>query len=175
MRRPLRDPSDMIIRDAVEADDTVVGELLVQAYLTQFAKKLPDVSYSPERLADLRNQMARRACASVLVAEIDGLIAGTVTLYPAGASGSDAWIVGAVDLRLLAIHPEFQGRGLSGRVLDAAEARARKWGASAICLHTRQGALGVARLYRSRGYVRDETGDLDRRPSVYLEAHVLRF
>ena len=139
----MRDPSDMIIRDAVEADDTVVGELLVQAYLTQFAKKLPDVSYSPERLADLRNQMARRACASVLVAEIDGLIVGTVTLYPAGASGSDAWIAGAADLRLLAIHPDFQGRGLSGKLLDAAEALARKWGVPAICLHTRQGALGV--------------------------------
>ena len=36
--------SEMIIRHAVEADDTIVGELLVQAYLTQFAKKLPDVS-----------------------------------------------------------------------------------------------------------------------------------
>ena len=122
----MRDPSDMIIRDAVEADDTVVGELLVQAYLTQFAKKLPDVSYSPERLADLRNQAARRACASVLLAEIDGLIVGTVTLYPAGASVNDAWIAGAADLRLLAIHPDFQGRGLSGKLLDAAEALARK-------------------------------------------------
>jgi GNAT superfamily N-acetyltransferase len=168
------EPSEMIIRDAVEADDTIVGELLVQAYLTQFAKKLPDVSYSAERLADLRNQSARRASASVLVAEIDGRIVGTVTLYPAGASGSEAWIAGAADLRLLAIHPEFQGRDLSGKLLDAAEALARKWGASAICLHTRQGASGVARLYHSRGYVRDETGDLDHRPSLYLEAHALR-
>ena len=164
----------MIIRDAVETDDAIVGELLVQAYLTQFAKKLPDVSYSAERLADLRNQSARRASASVLVAEIDGRIVGTVTLYPVGASRSEAWIAGATDLRLLAIHPEFQGRSPSGKLLDAAEALARKWGASAICLHTRQGASGVARLYHSRGYVRDETGDLDYRPSLYLEGRVLR-
>ena len=163
----------MIIRDAVEADDTIVGELLVQAFLTQYAKKLPDVSYTAERLADLRNQSAKRA-SSVLVAEIDGRIVGTVSLYPAGAPGSEAWIVGAADLRLLAIHPEFQGRGLSRRLLDAAEALARKWRVPAICLHTRQGASGVAGLYQSRGYVRDETGDIDHRPSLYLEAHVLK-
>src|SRR5262245_9051471 len=122
------EPTEMIIRDAVEADDTIVGELLVQAYLTQFAKKLPDVFYSAERMADLRNQFGRRACASVLVAEIDGRIVGTVTLYPAGASSSHAWIAGAADLRLLAIHPDFQGRGLSGKLLDAAEGLARRWG-----------------------------------------------
>ena len=170
----MRELNEMIIRDAAEADDATVGELLVHAFLTQLAKKLPDVSYSPERLADLRNQSAKRACASVLVAEIDGRIVGTVSLYPAGASGSKAWIAGAADLRLLAIHPEFQGRGLSGKLLDAAEELARRWGVPAICLHTRQGASGVAELYESRGYVRDETGDLDHRPSVYLEARLLR-
>jgi GNAT superfamily N-acetyltransferase len=164
----------MIVRDAVESDDEIVGELLVQAFLTQLAKKLPDVSYSAERLADLRNQAAKRACSSVLVAEIDGRIVGTVALYPAGAPGSHAWIPGAADLRLLAVHPDFQGHGVSGKLLDAAEALARTWRVPAICLHTRQGASGVARLYLSRGYVRDETGDLDHRPSVYLEAHVLR-
>jgi len=72
----------MIIRDAIEADDTIVGELLVQAFLTQYAKKLPDVSYTVERLADLRNQSAKRASASVLVAEIDGRIVGTVWCRP---------------------------------------------------------------------------------------------
>ena len=170
----MRAPSEMIVRNAVEADDSIIGELLVQAYLTQFAKKLPDVSYSAERLADLRNQSARRASASVLVAELDGRIVGTLTLYPGGAPNSKAWIAGAADLRLLAIDPEFQGRGLSGKLLDAAEALARKWGVPAICLHTRQGASGIARLYHARGYVRDEAGDLDHRPSLYLEAHVLR-
>jgi GNAT superfamily N-acetyltransferase len=164
----------MIVREAVAADDERVGKLLVQAFLTQLARKLPDVAYTEERLADLRNQAARRTSARVLVAEIDGRIVGTVALYPAGAPRSHAWIAGAADLRLLAIHPEFQGRGLSGKLLDAAEALARAWDVPAICLHTRQGASGVARLYRSRGYVRDETGDLDQRPAVYLEAHVLR-
>ena len=130
----------MIIPDAVEADDTIVGELLVQAYLTQFAKKLPDVSYSAERLADLRNQSERRASASVLVAEIDGRIVGTVTLYPAGASGSEAWIAGAADLRLLAIHPEFQGRGLSGKLLDAA---GPKSGSAAIVPARSVGRVGI--------------------------------
>jgi len=166
--------TNLIIREATALDDTAVGELLVAAFRNQYAKKLPGISYSPERLADLRNQAEKRAHATVFVAETAGRIVGTIALYPAGAAGSEAWIEGAADLRLLALDPEFQGRGLSNQLLDAAEERARSWRVPAICLHTRREAIGVAGLYSRRGYVRDELGDLDLRPVVYLEGHVLR-
>jgi len=164
----------LTIREATASDDAAVGELLVEAFRNQYAKKLPDVFDPPERLADLRNQSEKRDRATVLVAEVEGAIVGTVAIYPAGAPGSEAWIEGAADLRLLAIHPGFQGQGLSKQLLDAAELRARSWGVSAICLHTRREASGVARLYSGRGYLRDEAGDLDLRPVVYLEARVLK-
>jgi len=161
------------VRDSKENDDCAVGELLVRSYQTHYARKLPDVVLLPERLADLRNQAGKRANASVIVFECEGSLAGTVTIYPAGISQSEAWIDNAADLRYLAVDIDYQGKGMSQAVLDEAERRARTWKVSAICLHVRQGAEGVARLYQSRGYVRDDSGDIDRRPVIYLAAYVL--
>jgi predicted N-acetyltransferase YhbS len=163
----------MIIREATAADDTAVGELLVSAFVTKLAEKLNFVEPS-ERLADLRDQAEKRANSTVLVAELNGTVIGTVALYPPGAARSEAWIDGAADLRLLAIAPAFQGRGVSNKLLDAAEDLARAWNVPVICLHTLRGASGVANLYRSRGYTRDQAGDIDHSATVYLEAHVLR-
>ena len=168
-----RQPAAIVVRDAVPADDGAVGELLVAAYMTQYARKLPDVQLSDARLADLRDQADKRTSATVLVAEVDGRIAGAVTIYPPNAPRSEAWIPGAADLRFLAVAVDLQGRGLSHRLLDEAEQRAREWHVPAICLHVRRGAEGVARLYMSRGYRRDEAGDIDKRPMIFLEAYAL--
>lgn len=113
------------------------------------------------------------ANASVIVCECEGSLAGTVTNYPAGVSQSQACIDNAADLRYLAVDIDYEGEGMSQALLDEAERRARTWKVSAICLHARQGAELVARLYQSRGYVRDDRGGIDRRPVVYLEAYVL--
>lgn len=163
----------MLIRPAVEADDAAVGALLVEAFLSQYERLGLGIATSAERLADLRDQAEKRANACVLVAEDGGRVVGTVSLYPPGAPRSEAWIPGAADLRLLGIDAAHQGKGLSGRLMDAAEALARTWNVPAICLHTRREAAGVARLYVRRGYLRDPSGDIDHLPYVYLEAYYL--
>lgn len=163
----------MLIREATEADDAAVGELLVASFLAQYERLGLLIATSEERLADLRNQAEKRANATVLVAEVDGRVVGTVSLYPPGAPRSEAWIAGAADLRLLGIEASQKGNGLSGLLMDAAEALARRWGVPAVCLHTRREATGVARLYERRGYRRDPSGDIDRLPYVYLEARYL--
>jgi GNAT superfamily N-acetyltransferase len=162
-----------LIREAQPEDDPAVGDLLVEAFITQYAKKLPDVVYTEERKRELRDVASRRKVASVLVAEVDGVIAGTVALFRPGAPGSEAWLPNAADLRGLATAVRYHGTGLARPLLDAAEDLARKWGVDAICLHVRKGAEGVARMYMKRGYVREPSGDLDL-PSVFLTAYVLR-
>ncbi|MBZ4417516.1 GNAT family N-acetyltransferase [Myxococcus sp. RHSTA-1-4] len=162
-----------VIREARPEDDAVVGELLVEAFLTQYAKKLPDVVYTEERRRELRDVASRRKVASVLVAEVDGEVAGTVALFPPGAPGSEAWLPNAADLRGLATSVRYHGTGLGRPLLDAAEALARRWGVDAVCLHVRRGAVGVAGMYMKRGYVREPEGDMPL-PTVYLEAYVLR-
>jgi predicted N-acetyltransferase YhbS len=165
--------SRAVIREARPEDDAVIGELLVSAFVTQYARKLPEVVYTEARKRELRDVAARRAIATVLAAEVDGEVAGTVALFPPGAPGSEAWLPNAADLRGLATAVRYHGQGLAGPLLDAAEALARRQGLDAVCLHVRRGATGVARMYMKRGYLRAPEGDLDL-PTVFLEAYVLR-
>jgi GNAT superfamily N-acetyltransferase len=160
------------VRDARPEDDAAIGELLVAAYTTQYAKKMPQVVYTEERKRDLRAVAEKRAVARVWAAELDGEVVGTVSLFPPGSPGSEAWLPDAADLRHLATAPKVHGQGLSGPLLDAAEAQARAWGVKRVCLHVRKGVAGVARMYMGRGYVRAPEGDLVY-PTVSLEAYVL--
>ena len=162
----------MRVRDARPEDDAAIGELLVEAYTTQYAKKMPEVVYTEERKRDLRAVARKREVARVWAAELDGQVVGTVSLFPPGAPGSEAWMKDAADLRHLATAPSVHGQGLAAPLLDAAEAQARAWGAKAVCLHVREGVAGVARMYMARGYVRAPEGDLQY-PTVSLEAYVL--
>jgi ribosomal protein S18 acetylase RimI-like enzyme len=163
------------VRLARSEDDAAVGELLVEGYVTAYARKMPHVVVTERRRADLRDVAGKRASATVLVATLDGRVAGTVALWRPGSPQSEAWLPGAADLRHLAVDPALQGRGLSRPLLDEAERIARdEWRVPAICLHVRRGNVGVARLYQSRGYARDASGDLSF-PEVELDAYALRF
>lgn len=165
----------LVVRLAQPSDDAAIGEVLVQGYVTAYARKMPEVVVGEGRRSDLRDVAKKRAVATVLVAELDGRVVGTVALWRPGAPGSEAWLPEAADLRHLAVHPDFQGRGFAGPLLDEAERIARDdWRCAAVCLHTRRGNAGVARLYRARGYVRMPEGDLTY-PEVALEAYALQF
>jgi ribosomal protein S18 acetylase RimI-like enzyme len=77
---------------------------------------------------------------------------------------------------MLGIDLEFRGQNVAHRMLDVAERMVQdEWNCKSIGLHVRQGADGVARLYTTRGYVRDTSGDIDRRPLIFLEAYWKNF
>ncbi len=165
----------ILVREARPEDDAVVGEILVQGYVTKYAKKMPHVVVGEERRRTLRDVAGKRKIATVLVVELDGRVVGTVAIWKPGSPDSEAWLPNAADLRHLAVDPSAQGQGLSKPLLDEAERIVRdEWKCAAICLHVRRGNLGVAQLYRERGYVRTPEGDLSY-PEVELDAYVLRF
>jgi GNAT superfamily N-acetyltransferase len=163
----------LIVREARAEDDASIGELLVEGYVTAYARKMPHVVVDDARKRDLRAVAEKRRIATVLVAELERRVIGTVALFKPGAPTNEAWLPGAADLRHLAVDPALQGRGYSKALLDEAERIARGWGVPAICLHVRRGNEGVARLYQSRGYVRDPRGDLEY-STVSLAAYALR-
>ncbi|MBI3558202.1 MAG: GNAT family N-acetyltransferase [Deltaproteobacteria bacterium] len=163
------------VREATPQDDVRIGEILVEAFVTAYAQKMPEVVVHDERKRELRAVAEKRRHATILVAELDGKIVGTVSIFKPGALGTEAWLADGADLRHLATDVSLHGKGLAGALLSKAEEIVRDvWKAKHVCLHVRRGATGVARMYVSRGYVRDPSGDFDK-PGVYLEAHVLHF
>jgi len=166
-------PSNLIIRDARPEDDGAIGELLVESFVSTYAHKMPHVVVTERRKSDMRAVAEKRKVAQVWVAELGGEVVGTVALWPPGASGSEAFVPNAADLRHLGVSPNHHGKGVSAALMDAAEDRAWALGAAAICLQVRRGAEGVGRLYRSRGYQRHPEGDIDHLPDVFLEGYVL--
>ncbi|MBL8922413.1 MAG: GNAT family N-acetyltransferase [Myxococcaceae bacterium] len=165
--------SAVTIREATSADDEAIGELLVQAFVEQYARKMPEVQVTERRTRELRDVASKRAIAKVWVAEDGGQVVGTVAVWPVGADGSEAWLPEACDLRHLAVAASARGQSVSSRLLDAAEGWVRQSGATRVVLHVRRGAKGVRALYEARGYVRDEAGDIDALPEVFLEAFQL--
>ncbi len=161
------------LRDAVAADDEALGELLVEAFVTSYAKKMPEVVVTERRKRELRDVAAKRAAAKVWVVERAGAVVGTVAMWAPGTPGTEAWLERAADLRHLAVGVGHGGGVVSKLLLDGAEAWARAQGFPGLCLHVRRGAKGVRALYESRGYVRQPEGDLDALPEVFLEAFYL--
>ncbi len=155
------------LRFSTPEDDVAVGELLVASFETQNQAKL-GVRSTLHRLADLRDQATKRKNATVIVGELDGRIVSTVTVYRAGANGSEAWAPGAVGLRYLAVDPALAGQGLSTQLLDEAVEVAWSWGSTGMCLRIRREADGLARLYARHGFVRDGRGDVDLLPEIFL-------
>ncbi|MFT3837607.1 MAG: GNAT family N-acetyltransferase [Myxococcaceae bacterium] len=165
----------IVVREAAAQDDFAVGELLVSAFEETYRVKMPEVTMSNQRRAQLRAVEEKRKVAKVWVALLDDKVIGTVAVWPPGAPGSEAWVAGAADLRHLAVDTRHRKSEASKLLLDEAEKWAREHGASAVCLHVRRGVEGVARLYLNRGYQRVPSGDLDKLPDVFLEAFVLRW
>lgn len=166
---------ETIVRKATAKDDQAIGQILVNAYQTAYSRKMPEVVLPPERITDLLDVGTKRETATVLVCERSGTVIGTVTIFKPDAPQSQAWLENAADLRYLATHVDMHGQGFSKLLLDQAETIARdEWKVDAICLHVRRGAVGVAKIYESRGYIRAPEGDLDR-PYVLLDGYTLRF
>lgn len=163
----------VLIRRAEPRDDEALGELLIDSFLTAYARELPWVSYGEERRQELRDCATKRQEGVVFVAELDGELAGTVLVYPPGAPHSEAWLPDTADLRQLAVAPKFFGLKLSQPLLDAAEAAAWAMGVERISLHVRRQATGVCKMYERRGYVRAPEGDLTF-PEVELAAFILQ-
>ncbi len=167
--------SGVVFREAVLQDDVAIGELLVESFVTSYARKLPEVTVTEPRKAELRDVAGKRGLAKIWVAEREGVVVGTVTVWPPGAPKSEAWIKNAADLRQLAVASSLRGGGVSAQLMELAESWAREQKCAGVCLHVRRSAVGVRRVYEMRGYLRKPEGDLDFLPEVFLEAFFLPF
>jgi GNAT superfamily N-acetyltransferase len=122
-------------------------------------------------LADVR----RRAVEAEVLVAVDMAVGpelvGCVTFVP---DPSSTWAEGLMPdeagVRMLAVEPAAQGRGVGGALLDACVARARRLGRTGLFLHSTPWMQAAHRLYEKAGFVRVEGRDWRPVPDVPLLA-----
>jgi GNAT superfamily N-acetyltransferase len=124
---------------------------------------------------ELRAVEWRATVADVLVAvDDDGKLLGGVTYVgdqasPAAEFGEPA----AAGIRMLAVSPAAQGRGVGEALSRACVERARAAGKARVRLHSATWMTTAHRLYERLGFERDPAEDWTPRPGVDLLAYRL--
>ncbi len=144
----LRAEGSIVIRRASAADARGILECLAAAFEPYRASYTPD-AYLDTVLTE-ETILQRLKSMQVLVAVTpDEEVVGTLACLPSeGGEGH---------LRGMAVLPEWQGRGLAGKLLDTAEAELLNRGCSRITLDTTEPLGPAIRFYESHGYRRSGT------------------
>jgi GNAT superfamily N-acetyltransferase len=155
-----------VIRPVRPDEHDIVGELVVRAFSTIY-DDLGDYE------AVIRDVGDRAASAEVLVAELGGSVVGTVTYvsgpgpYAEGPDPDAAWI------RMLAVDPDHEGRGLGTALSLACVERARADGRQRVLLNTGDPQLTAHRLYQRLGFARRPDLDVEVERGFWLRAYAL--
>lgn len=140
------------IRPANPGEFDRLGEIVVEAY-----KRIGALESDDEYVPELRD-VARRAREAVVLAAVDdtsGTPLGCVTYVP---DASNPWAEhlreGEASIRMLAVAPEAQGRGVGAALAEACLARARDEGRCAVFLHSLPVMARAQRIYERLGFRR---------------------
>jgi ribosomal protein S18 acetylase RimI-like enzyme len=153
----------------------MAGELVVAAY-----RALPGAHLAGDYAALLADVARRAGEAEVLVAADApdpagaGAVLGCVTFVGDHLSPwSELLEAGEASIRMLAVRPDAQRRGIGRSLVDACVARARALGREALMLHTTPWMIAAHRLYEDAGFVRFPARDWTPAPEVPLLAYRL--
>lgn len=138
----------MEIRDATPDEYAAVGELVVDVYRTI----IPGLDEYADELRDVAGRIA--AGVLVWVAEVDGELAGTVSYVPGLGPYAEFEDPAGAGIRMLAVLPAFQGRGIGKSLVRACLDRARKDGRERVYLDTTRWMETAQRLYAGMGFER---------------------
>jgi ribosomal protein S18 acetylase RimI-like enzyme len=145
-------PSSFEIRPIRPEEFEALGELTVAAY-HGIGPRMPHQDAYDAQLRDV----ARRAASScVLVAAAPaGEVLGGVT-FVSGPDDpySEELAEGEAGMRMLAVAPGQQGRGVGRALVGACVERARSSGRRRLVLHTQEHMVAAIHLYESLGFVR---------------------
>lgn len=160
----------MELRLARPSEYAAAGRVIVEAYAVLPGGQLSD-DYAAE-LADVRRR-AEEAEVYVAVDE-DGDVIGSITLVPDATSPwAELLEADEAGIRMLAVRPMAQGRGLGRALLDVAVRRAADLGRTAVVLHTTPWMPAAQRLYERAGFQRFPERDWTPAPDVPLLAYRL--
>lgn len=154
----------MEIRKAWPEEYPAVADLTVAAY-----RALPGPHLSGGYEGRLRDVADRAATAVVLVAVEAGSIVGAVTYVPDPRSPwAELLDEGEAGVRMLAVPPAAQRRGVGTALVLACVERARLEGRCRLFLHTTPWMTAARRAYERLGFRRDPGRDWEPVPGVPL-------
>jgi ribosomal protein S18 acetylase RimI-like enzyme len=157
------------VRQVRPEEYDALGALTLGAY-----RHLLGAGTNGEYAAELADVATRAAQADVLVAvDAKGRLLGGIT-YISGP-GPLAWFdrPDQAGMRMLAVAPEAQGRGVGAALVAACVNRARATGRSQVLLHTTASMTAAHRLYQRAGFVRDPDRDRVLEGGLVLLAYIL--
>lgn len=159
--------ADVSIRLARDDELDAVAALLVDAYAEYAARMSPDAWASFAQ--DIGNVRGRMIEADVVVAERDGLLVGSVTLFTRHRGVQS----GTVGVRLLAVHPDARGTGVGRVLMEYAIEHARREHQNRVVLSTTQEMESARDLYEKLGFHREPALDHEPAPGVRFEGYAL--
>ena len=151
---------DATVREALAGELHEVGDLTIRAFREYRPLVTPQfIDWFEQDIRDVRGRLGKGV---VLVADLGGRLAGTVTLLADGSgSGMHGWPLAWPVIRLLAVDPAARGRRIGTLLAAACVDRARDMGGPALALHTAP-FMGAARaLYEGLGFERVPEYDVE--------------
>lgn len=140
------------VRDAQPHEYGAVAEVVAGVYVEE-GWAGPD--YEPT----LRDTATRAQQTDVLVALLDGVIVGTVTLALQGGDYAEQAGADESVIRMLATTPAARGQGVARALVDECVRRSREAGRSVVRLSTQPKMLAAQRLYERVGFTRTPDRD----------------
>ena len=156
----------MVIRLARPDEYAAVGELVVGVY----ESVIPGLGEYADELRDVAKRIASGA--QVWVAEVDGALAATVTYVPGPGPYAEFDDPDGAGIRMLAVLPTFQGRGIGEALTRACIDQARLDGRRRVYLHTTLWMEAAQRMYVRIGFLRTPELDWEPEPGVKLLAYL---
>jgi GNAT superfamily N-acetyltransferase len=161
------------IRDARSEDRDAARSITLSAF-EQYAAVMPPPRWERYR-ENILATLTEIAPALHIVAEKEGVIIGSVLLYPPGTafSTSDEGPITCPEARLLAVAPGARGQGIGTALMEECIRRTRQMGVSCLNLHTTDMMKVAMRMYERMGFVRAPELDFHPDPSVTVKAYRL--
>ena len=150
------------IRPATPDDFATVRELTTAAYVT--AGHIDPGSSYAQVLIDME---AREA--GLYVAEVDGQVAGAVNIVRPGSTQSQVAYDNEGEFRMLAVAPQYQGRGIGRALVQYVLDKAQGQGLDRVAITTMASMTTAQAMYESMGFYRAPERDWNLYTAGYAE------
>jgi predicted N-acetyltransferase YhbS len=169
------------IRTAEKTEYEAIADITVNAYVEEAlrngsADSVGDGShFNSAYVPALRDVAGRARDAVVLVAIEEDSVLGAVTYVPGLGPYAEFDDRDAAGIRMLAVAPEAQGRGVGTALVRACLDRARAEGRARVVLHSTPWMATAGRMYARLGFRRAPERDWTPAPGVDLQGYEFEF